>query len=866
MRAITRIHIALLKVCNVLIIKVLVINVILFGFDHSAVGQKYSDGRPKAHLRMNAQDHGIVLRYGDGPDQCDILGARDVWVFEANGTYYMHYDAAGPKGWLSSLAISKDLVHWEKRGPILDFGKAGEDDAASASYGVTFYDGHDWHMYYLGTPNASNPPDLVPSFPYLTMKAKGNSPEGPWIKQKSVVPFRTKPGTYYSITASPGHVIKNGDEYLQFFSSTTRSHESQYVQRTLGIARTKDLDGSWTIDPKPMVPIEEQIENSSLYYEKSIKTWFLFTNHIGVEEGREFTDAIWVYWSKDLNKWDPKNKAIVLDGKNCSWSEKCIGLPSVVEVDNRLALFYDAPGGTGTSHMKRNVGLAWLDLPLTIPVPNQASIIIHTNAETKEYNPMIFGGFMEHFGRQIYGGIFEPGSPLADEQGFRLDVIEALKELKVPVIRWPGGCFVDAYHWQKGVGQEREAYGDFRWGVIEPNTFGTDEFVELCSRLGAEPYICHNGLADVQEMAAWVEYCNATEGKFADMRKDNGHPEPFDVKFWSVGNERYDTAYIHRVREAAKIMKEIAPGVQTTCSGSQGGMKKTGFKVSPFLLETAGQYLDYISVHNYWLARGNELPEYDYLTAVAKSEYPEAYIKLVIESLEESGMRDQLKIAFDEWNLRAWQHPGFPRNKVDDYEDPEILKLIEKRIEGNDLNSQYTMADALFAASFFNACLRHSEDVTMANIAPLVNTRGPLYVHPEGLVRRTHFHAMAMYAKLLEEQVATIEFEAEQLIHGDDTVAVMDAIATVDTSGRNWAISMVNRHPSEHVDCTVFIGDKPLNGTYKATVLTGDSPDAYNDIEHPDSVIPKEMQLHFKKGVTSLPPHSLIIIHLLDFN
>jgi arylsulfatase A-like enzyme len=333
--------------------------------------KKYSDGRPEAHLRMDARDHGIVLRYGDGPDQCDVLGARDVWVFEDNGTYFMHYDAAGPGGWLSSLAVSKDLVNWEKKGPVLDFGKAGEEDAASASYGVTYSEGNEWHMFYLGTPNASPPPDLVPSFPYLTLKARGSSPEGPWIKQKTVVPFRTKPGTYYSITASPGHVIRHGDEYLQFFSSTTRIPESRYVQRTLGIARTEDLDSSWEVDPAPLVPVEEQIENSSLYYEESIKTWFLFTNHIGVEEGKEFTDAIWVYWSRDLDHWDPKNKAIVLDGKNCTWSEKCIGLPSAIRAGDRLALFYDAPGGTSTSHMKRHVGLAWLDLPLTIPGPER---------------------------------------------------------------------------------------------------------------------------------------------------------------------------------------------------------------------------------------------------------------------------------------------------------------------------------------------------------------------------------------------------------------------------------------------------------------------------------------------------------------
>lgn len=283
-----------------------------------ATAQKYDDGRPEATPRMNAKDHGIVLKYGDGPDKCDILGARDVWVFEDQGTYYMHYDAAGPKGWLSSLAISKDLINWEKKGPILDFGKPSEDDSKSAAYGVTYLDGDQWHMFYLGTPNVSAPPYLVPSFPYLTMKAKGSSPTGPWIKQKNVIPFRTKPDTYYSITASPGQVIKQGEEYLQFFSATTKKEGNPYVQRTLGIARTNNLDSSWIVDPEPMVPIEEQIENSTLHYEESIDTWFLFTNHIGIEDGKEYTDAIWVYWSNDLNNWDAKNKAIVLDGENCS--------------------------------------------------------------------------------------------------------------------------------------------------------------------------------------------------------------------------------------------------------------------------------------------------------------------------------------------------------------------------------------------------------------------------------------------------------------------------------------------------------------------------------------------------------------------
>ena len=318
----------------------------------------YPDGRPVARLRIDAKDQGPVLRHGDGPNRCDYLGARDIWAYKAGDTYYMHYDGAGPKGWLACLATSKDLVHWQKKGPVLDLGSPGSDDSASASYGVTYFDGKTWHMFYLGTPHATPPPDLIPSFPYLTLKAKAPSPGGPWTKQPKVVPFRTKPGTYYADTASPGHVVKQGDEYLMFFSGS--------MKRTIGIARTKNLDGPWTIDPQPIVSPEEQIENTSLYFEPANKTWFLFTNHIGLE-GFEYTDAVWVYWTKDLNKWNASDKAIVLDGKNCTWSKKCIGLPSVLPVKKRLAVLYDAPGGDSKDHMRRDVGLAWLKLPLTPP-------------------------------------------------------------------------------------------------------------------------------------------------------------------------------------------------------------------------------------------------------------------------------------------------------------------------------------------------------------------------------------------------------------------------------------------------------------------------------------------------------------------
>ena len=488
---------------------------------------------------------------------------------------------------------------------------------------------------------------------------------------------------------------------------------------------------------------------------------------------------------------------------------------------------------------------------------NQATIVIAADEPAKTYDPMIFGGFIEHLGKQIYGGFFEPGSPLADEKGFRLDVIKAVKELKVPVIRWPGGCFVDSYHWQKGVGKNRQPYDDDRWGVLETNAFGTHEFIELCRRVGAEPYICQNSLASIQEMADWVAYCNETTGKLAEMRKRNGHPEPFNVRFWSVGNEKGGRGYIDKVRDTAAAMKKVDQSILVTCSGSHGPRAH----IDPYLFKTAGKYLELLSVHEYWVPNFQEHQTPDYLSCMMLSEKPDTHISAVVKSIDEAGMRGRIKIAFDEWNLRSWHHPGFSGHQARkvDYQDPGIIALIKARDKSLD-PSLYTMADALFCASFFNACLRNAEDVTMANIACIVNQTGPLYAHPKGIVKRTHFHTMAMYANLLQANVARTQVNSDRLTHGKSSVAMVDAIATVDESGKKWAVAMMNRHPSKEVTCTLKMAELLVDGTYRATVLTSDSPDAYNDIEHPNRVVPKKIVLTFKKGITSLPPHSLVIV------
>ena len=333
----------------------------------NVIAQKiqYSDGRPSASLRMDCKDEGIVMRYGDGEDSCDTYGAREAVVNKEGDTYYLFYDGAGKNGWISCLAESKDLYTWTKKGTLLTLGDATKNDSKSASAPWVVKEKDVWHMFYLGTPNTTPPPYRIPAFPYLTMKAQSGSLRGPWVKQYDVTPLPAKENSYYTVTSSPGFIVKYRKEYLMFFSGAAQ--DNGHTKRTLGIARTKNLNGSWTIDVEPIFPLSEQVENSSVYYDESSKTWFLFTNHIGIDEkGLEYTDAIWVYWSKDINKWNTEHKAVVLDSTNSVWAKGAIGMPAVIKVGNRLAMLYDAAEGPSKSHMFRSIGLAWMDLPLKI--------------------------------------------------------------------------------------------------------------------------------------------------------------------------------------------------------------------------------------------------------------------------------------------------------------------------------------------------------------------------------------------------------------------------------------------------------------------------------------------------------------------
>ncbi len=247
-------------------------------------------------------------------------------------------------------------------------------------------------------------------------------------------------------------------------------------------------------------------------------------------------------------------------------------------------------------------------------------------------SPLLFGGFIEPFHRQVYGGLFEPGSRLSDARGFRQDVVSALRELEVSIVRWPGGCFASAYHWQNGVGPERVPAYDKAWKVEDPNTFGTDEFVSWCRMIGAEPYICTNaGSGRPEEMSDWLEYCNLEEaGQYARARQANGYAKPYNVRYWSIGNENYSAwetgaktvdEWGYFVRESAKMMRFVDPSV-TLLAAATSDRNWT----LP-LLQRAGQYLDYISIHGYWDPLWQDNNVSDFTTCMRRSVQPDAQIR-----------------------------------------------------------------------------------------------------------------------------------------------------------------------------------------------------------------------------------------------
>ncbi|MBQ4265611.1 MAG: alpha-N-arabinofuranosidase [Clostridia bacterium] len=482
-------------------------------------------------------------------------------------------------------------------------------------------------------------------------------------------------------------------------------------------------------------------------------------------------------------------------------------------------------------------------------------------------SPLLYGHFIEHFHRQIYDGIYQPGHPLSDEDGFRTDILDAMRKIKVPILRWPGGCFVSAYHWKDAVGPNRNPMFDKAWRVEDPNTFGTDEYVKLCRKLGCEPYICTNaGTGTAEEMSDWVEYCNLeTEGKYAKWRIANGYDAPHNVKYWSIGNENYGHWEIGAktteewgvlVRESAKMMRHVDP----TAELSAAALSDPSWNLN--LLKTCGEYIDWISIHEYW----DMMPEVNapsaYEQCMAFTDRIDHSVHEVRGMLAALKLDGRIKIAFDEWNLRSWHHPNVHTIRQGVGKDSYVTPR-----DKNDINSTYTMADAVFTACFLNAMHRHCDIVGMANFAPILNTRGCIYSHDKGIVLRSTYHVFDLYVNHLGDTVVDLwpqeSLPTMTVTHKQGhsvTIDSLDLLATTFSDRSGMAVAAVNKDPDKPYTITL-----PLSGKTQIILRTinGESKDSYNDVNHNGvTTATTDLSTHEGSIEIALAPHSVNLIEL----
>jgi alpha-L-arabinofuranosidase len=488
-------------------------------------------------------------------------------------------------------------------------------------------------------------------------------------------------------------------------------------------------------------------------------------------------------------------------------------------------------------------------------------------------DPKIYGQFVEHFHRQVYGGIYDPGSPLADEAGLRTDVVAAVREIQPAVMRWPGGCFVSAYHWKDGVGGSRRPVFDKAWRVEESNLFGTHEFMDFCRKIEAEPYICTNaGTGTVEEMSDWVEYCNLpSTGRWARLRAENGHAQPFNVKYWSIGNENYLPGEMGSktigewgsfVREAAKMMKRVDPSIEILAPGigrdSHYRTAVADFDWNAQLLKEAAPFLTWVSIHGYWdrLNRTSDRIS-PYESCMLFSTRIEERILVMKQLLGAMGLRDRIRIAFDEWNLRSWHHPNMDAPDEKDYLAPRDM---------NDLNSQYTSADAVFTACFLNQCLKHCDAVGMANFSPTVNTRGAIFTHGRGIVLRSTWHVFKLYTRYMGDTVVDWWVESPASLdvgHEGKTwsIPAVDAAATVHSDTGALGLALVNRDPVKAIAVEVAARGSGAKPVFRCVAAS--EKEAFNDIDSPTAVRIEEHEV--KTGANGefkleLPPHSVGVL------
>ncbi len=495
-----------------------------------------------------------------------------------------------------------------------------------------------------------------------------------------------------------------------------------------------------------------------------------------------------------------------------------------------------------TARMTLALGVSRALVGVAQPAAQTARAFIDSRRTVAALDRRLFGSFLEHLGRAIYGGIFDPDSPLADQNGFRRDVLSEVRTLGVPIVRYPGGNFVSGYDWLDGVGPRtsRPTVLDRAWNSLETNQFGTNEFLAWCRAVGAEPLLGLNfGTGTAEKAAALVEYCNVSSGtRWSDLRRRHGVERPWGVTRFCLGNEMdgpwqigHMTAeeYGRKAVDAARQMRAVDPMLQLIACGSSGPGMATYLEWDRVVLEECYDQVDAVSLHRYFGLSSDTVK--DDARFLASNLEMERQIEDVIAVCDYVRGRKKstkrLWLSFDEWNVWYRQTGGNGRGQ----HAPRLLEEV------------YDLRDALVVGGALNSLMRHAGRVRLACLAQLVNVIAPLFTDGTRVVRQTIYYPYSWALAYAKGQV--LEVPTEVAAYEEPSVGMVpfvDVAATLDPATGDVALFALNRDLEHDRELRVSWRDVTPVRVVGAEVLTGGNLKATNTLDAPSTVIPRRLE------------------------